>query len=304
MDLKYQHTLKNEYTFEGKGLHTGRVARMTVKPAPVDYGIKFIRTDLDGLVIEALAENVGSTERSTTIVNGEASISTIEHIMSALAGLGIDNAQIEINNAETPILDGSAGPYVTAFKKDGLVKQDALRHYIELEETIEIKNEKTGSYIKLEPADSLSFDIKVDFGSRVLGIQEASWDMTKDYAEELGYCRTFVFFHELEFLFKNNLIKGGDADNAIVIVEHPVSDEQLDKLSSLFGMPKLEISQSGYLNNLELHFPNECGRHKLLDLIGDMRLSGGYPKAKITAFKPGHSINTTAARKIRDLLKK
>lgn len=304
MNQKYQQTVKKSYTFNGKGLHTSAVADMTIKPAPVDYGIKFVRTDLDGAIVEAVATNVTSTARSTTISKGEASISTIEHIMSALTGLGIDNAIIEINNVEVPILDGSAGPYVKAITADGVEIQEAERHYINIDEVVEIKDEKTGSYVRIEPLDSPSFDITVDFNSKVLGVQKAHWDLTVDYAKEFGYCRTFVFFHEIEFLFKNNLIKGGDVDNAIVIVEHPVSDEKLEELATLFDMPKLKITDNGYLNNLELHFPNECGRHKLLDLIGDLRLIGGYINAKITAFKPGHTINTNAAKKVIELLKK
>ena len=151
----------------------------------------------------------------------------------------------------------------------------------------------------MTPADDLSYGLTVDFNSRVLGVQTAEWDPSRDYAAEIGTCRTFVFFHEIEYLFANNLIKGGDVDNAIVIVEHPVSDEQLERMAALFNMPKLKVNESGYLNNLELRFPNECGRHKLLDMIGDFRLAGGYLKAHITGYKPGHGINTNVAKAIR-----
>ena len=160
------------------------------------------------------------------------------------------------------------------------------------------------TWVKVTPADAPSYDITVDFNSHVLGVQSATWDLTKDYANEIGPCRTFVFFHEVEFLFANNLVKGGDVDNAIVIVEHPVTDEQLDRMATLFNQPKLGVSESGYLSNLKLHFPNECGRHKLLDMIGDMRLAGGYLNAKVTAFKPGHTINTNTAKAVRALLAK
>ena len=300
--MQYQQTLNNSYSFEGKGLHTGKVAKMTVGPAPVDTGIVFRRTDIgQEALVEALAENVSNTARSTTISKGEASVSTIEHIMSALTGLGIDNAFIDIDNVEVPILDGSAKPYVDAMWKDGVKTQDAPRRYIEIGKVIEVTNEK-GSLVRIEPAEEFSYDIKIDFNSRVLGVQHAIWDPSVVYAEEIGVCRTFVFFHELQFLFANNLVKGGDVDNAIVIVEHPVTDDQVQQMSQLFNVPALEVREDGYLSNLVLRFPNECSRHKLLDLIGDLRLSGGFLKAKITAEKAGHGINTTAARRIREQL--
>lgn len=297
--MQLQQTLRKNYIFEGKGLHTGRVARMTVCPAPVDTGIIFKRTDIGSdAIVEALAENVSSTARSTTISKGEASVSTIEHILSALTGMGVDNALIEIDNVEVPILDGSAKPYIDAIWKDGFQEQDAPRRYIELKETVEVVNEK-GSVVRLEPAEEFSYGIKIDFNSRVLGVQHAQWDSTVVYPEEIGVCRTFVFFHEIEFLFNNGLVKGGDVDNAIVIVEHPVSKDQVENLSRLFNKPALEVSENGYLNNLQLRFNNECARHKLLDLIGDLRLCGGFLKAKVTAEKAGHGINTTAAKKVR-----
>jgi UDP-3-O-[3-hydroxymyristoyl] N-acetylglucosamine deacetylase/3-hydroxyacyl-[acyl-carrier-protein] dehydratase len=273
---------------------------MTVCPAPVNTGIRFKRIDLgEDAYVDALAENVSSTARSTTISNGEVSAATIEHIMSALTGLGVDNAVIELNNVEVPILDGSAKPYIDAICPDGLECQDAPRKYVEIDKEYVIKDEKTGSEVRVIPADEPSFELTVDFNSKVLGVQKAQWDLNTDYAKEIGVCRTFVFFHEIEYLFANNLIKGGDVDNAIVIVEHPVSQEQLDKMAALFNMPKLTVSD-GYLSNLVLRFPNECGRHKLLDLIGDLRLAGGYLKAKVVAYKPGHTINTNIAKLIRN----
>lgn len=299
--MQFQHTLKKNYSFEGKGLHTGRVAKMTLCPAPVDTGIVFRRTDLGGAMVEALADNVSNTARSTTISKGEASVSTIEHILSALTGMGVDNAYIDIDNVEVPILDGSAKPYIDAMWNDGFEQQDAPRRYIEIKETIEVTNEK-GSIIRIEPAEEFSYDIMTDFNSRVLGVQHAIWDPSVVYAEEIGICRTFVFFHELQFLFANNLVKGGDVDNAIVIVEHPVTDDQVQQMSQLFNVPALEVREDGYLSNLVLRFPNECSRHKMLDLIGDLRLAGGFLKARVTAEKAGHGINTTAARKIRENL--
>ena len=298
--MQFQQTLKKNYSFEGKGLHTGRIAKMTVCPAPADTGIVFRRIDLgEGAVVEALAENVSSTARSTTIAKGDASVSTIEHVMSALTGLGVDNAYIDIDNVEVPILDGSAKPYIDAMWKDGVLVQDAPRRYIEIKETIEVVNEK-GSVVRIEPAEEFSYDIMTDFNSRVLGVQHAVWNPSIEYAEEIGVCRTFVFFHELQFLFANNLVKGGDVENAIVIVEHPVTDEQVQQMSQLFNVPALQVREDGYLSNLVLRFPNECSRHKLLDLIGDLRLAGGFLKAKVTAVKAGHGINTETAKKIRE----
>ena len=299
-----QHTVRRSYCFEGKGLHTGTCSHMRLSAAPAGDGIKFVRSDLPGRpVVEALAENVSSTARSTTISRGDAVVVTIEHIMSALTGLGVDNALIELDNVEVPILDGSARPYVEAILGDGLEDQREPRRYIDLSESLEIRDESTGSWVRIEPAAAPSADVTVDFGSRVLGVQSAHWDPGVDYAQEIGVCRTFCFFHEIEHLYRNNLIKGGDVDNAIVIVEKPVSPEQLASLSRLFNRPGLRVTDSGYLNNLQLHFPDECGRHKLLDLLGDLRLAGGYLNARITAFKPGHSINTKAAKALRALLK-
>lgn len=303
--MQFQQTLKKTYSFEGKGLHTGKYAKMNVCPAAEDTGIVFIRTDIGpDAKIEALAENVSCTARSTTIAKGSASVSTVEHILSALTGMGVDNAVIEIDNIEVPILDGSAKPYIDAIWNDGFEQQGQPRKYIEINETIEVANEEKGSKVRIEPAEDFSYHIKVDFNSKVLGIQHAVWDSETIYAEEIGTCRTFVFFHEIEFLFNNGLVKGGDVDNAIVIVEHPVTDQQISKISNLFNIPALEVRKDGYLSNLQLRFDNECSRHKMLDLIGDLRLCGGFLKAKVTAEKAGHGINTTAAKAVREYLKK
>ena len=302
--MQLQQTLIKSYSFEGKGLHTGKVAKMVINPAPADTGIRFRRTDIsEGAYVDALAENVSNTARSTTISQGEASVSTIEHIMSALTGMGVDNALIDIDNVEVPILDGSAKPYIDAIWSDGFQEQDAPRRYVEISETIEIRNDEKGSVVRIEPAEEFSYDIMVDFNSRVLGVQNARWDSSVVYPEEIGTCRTFVFFHEIEFLFKNNLVKGGDVDNAIVIVEHPVTEEQVNRMSELFNVPALKVREDGYLSNLVLRFPNECARHKLLDLIGDLRLAGGFLKARITAEKAGHGINTQAAKAVRKQIK-
>lgn len=298
-----QQTLKTSYRFEGRGLHTGKFAHLTVMPAPADYGIRFVRTDL-GVEIPALASKVTRTDRSTTIAEGEASVITIEHLMSALTGLGVDNARIELDNEEVPILDGSAERYVRAIAPDGLQEQEAERVWIELSETVEVVDEQSGSWVRIEPAASMSFQVEIDFNSRVLGVQKARWTEGADYVGQVAPCRTFVFMHELECLAAQGLVKGGDVDNTIVIVEQPATPEQIDYMCRFFGQPRLGVTADGYLSNIKLHFPNECGRHKLLDIIGDMRLLGGFPKARITGFKPGHKINTLAARTALGKIKK
>jgi len=290
-----QQTLIKSYKYEGRGLHTGKYAHMILNPAPADYGIRFVRVDT-GVEIPALASKISCTDRSTTISEGDVPVVTIEHLMSALTGLGVDNARIEIDNDEVPILDGSAGPYVRAIAPDGLHVQDVERKWIEFTEAFEVRDENSGSWIRVEPADDMSFEATSDFQSRVLGIQKAEWSMRSDYVGQIAPCRTFVFMHELEFLAARGLVKGGDVDNAIVIVEHPVTREQIDNMCKFFGQPRLSVTPEGYLSNIRLHFPNECGRHKLLDLIGDMRLIGGFPKAMITGYKPGHTINSMASR--------
>lgn len=298
-----QKTLKKSYTFTGKGLHTGTFSRIIVSPAPENAGISFRNIRL-GATVPANAYMVSDTSRSTTLSKDGVRIHTVEHIMSALTGLGVDNAVVEIDGIEVPILDGSARKYIEAICADGLQEQKAERRYIDIKEEIYVENEKTGSWIRITPADRMSVELTVDFNSKVLGVQKAFWDEQTDYAREIGVCRTFVFFHEIEYLFANNLIKGGDVDNAIVIVEHPVSEEQLDRMAAAMNLPKIKVESNGYLNNLKLHFPDECGRHKLLDLLGDIRLCGGYVNARITAFKPGHFINTEAAKAVLDQISK
>lgn len=299
-----QHTLKKSYYFEGKGLHTGTYAHMKLMPAPADTGIKFRRTDLKYRpIIIAVAENVSNTARSTTISYKETVAVTIEHIMSCLTGLGVDNAIVELDNIEVPIMDGSARYFVEAILADGLQNQGVPRKYLELTDVVEIQDENSGSWIRVEPASAPSIDVTVDFGSRIIGVQNVHWDMGVDYASEIGPSRTFCFFHEIEYLYRNNLIKGGDLDNAIVIVEQEATEEQLKWVSQLFSLPDLHVTDDGYLNNLKLNFPDECGRHKLLDLIGDLRLVGGFLNARVTAFKPGHALNTRMAKLLRSKIK-
>lgn len=301
--MKLQQTLRKSYSFEGKGLHTGQYAHLKINPAPEGTGIVFRRVDLPGTPqMEALAEYVSSTARSTALTCGECSVGTVEHVLSALTGLGVDNAIIDIDNVEMPILDGSAAPYCTAILKDGLKVQRAPRKYIELKEEVEVVNEKTGSMVRITPAAKLSYDLQIDFDSKVIGVQSMTWCPAMEYSKEIAPCRTFVFFHELEFLLNSNLIKGGDVDNALVIVEHPVRPEQMEKMSKLFNKPRLRVDEKGYLNNVHLNFPNECVRHKMLDLIGDLRLCGGFLNAKIEAVRSGHTINTNTAKAVREMI--
>ena len=222
--------------------------------------------------------------------------------MSAFAGMGVDNAIVEIDNQEIPILDGSARFYVEAFAADGLLEQDANRRYYEIKESLELRHEATGSWIKIEPDDHFSVDVTVDFGSKVLGVQKAHWDESVDYASEIAVCRTFVFFHEVQYLASMGLVKGGDVDNAIVVVERPVPEEVVAEMAEKIGHPGIKVLPSGYLSNITLNFPDECGRHKLLDLLGDIRLCGGYLRAHVTAFKPGHTINTDIAKAAQKIL--
>lgn len=301
--IEKQHTLKCKYTFKGKGLHTGRNVTMVIEPAPAGHGIKFKRTDIgEDAVIDALVDYVTTTARGTTLEKGEVKISTLEHLMATFNGLSVDNALVSIDAQEVPILDGSAKPYVDAICKDGLQEQDAPRRYIEVKEKIVYKDEKSGSEIVIMPDDHFSVDLMIDFNSKVLGNQYSRLDETTDFAKDIAPCRTFVFFHELEPLFRNNLIKGGDLDNAIVIVEHPVPQEELDRLAGVFNTSSLERAPEGYLNHLELRFQNECARHKLLDLMGDFSLVGAPIKGKVIAYKSGHRINTEVARIVRKLI--
>ena len=276
---------------------------MSVLPAPADTGIIFRRTDLGGACVRALAENVSRTARSTTISEGEASVVTVEHVLSALTGLGIDNAFIELDAPEVPILDGSALPYVRAFEQAGIATLDSPRRYVTLDAPVTVSSERTGSVIKIEPSDHFEVSIDVDFDSKVLGHQQAGWGGDEDgYRTQVAPCRTFVFYHDIEPLVRQGLVKGGDIDNAIIIMERPVPQEDIDSLCALLGLPSYKVADNGYLDNLRLHFPDECGRHKLLDIIGDLRLCGGFLKARVTATRPGHTINTTAAKAIRQAI--
>ncbi|MFA5324630.1 MAG: UDP-3-O-acyl-N-acetylglucosamine deacetylase [Bacteroidales bacterium] len=292
-----QHTLKGIYIFKGKGIHTGLKVEMKLMPAPVNHGIIFKRTDIDGdAIVEANHNNISSIARSTSLKRNNVEVITIEHLLSAFSGLGVDNALIELNSPELPILDGSAKPYTDAIMVDGLLEQNEERNYLIIKEPLKIRDEVSGSEIMFFPSDKLEIELEIDYKSKVLGLQKAYFDKDMDYAKEIAPCRTFCFFHELEFLVKNNLIKGGDMYNAIVIVDNQISQDELDRMKNLFNVKNLERAPEGYLNNLKLHYSNECARHKLLDIIGDLYLVGKPIKAKVVAKKSGHSINTKAVK--------
>ena len=294
-----QKTLAKEFSISGKGLHTSCQVSMTFKPAPVNHGFKFQRVDLEHKpIISANVEYVVDTARGTVIEHLGARISTIEHSLAALTGLDLDNVLIEIDNEEVPILDGSARFFVEAIEKAGIVEQDAEREYFVVTEKIVYKNEKTGSEIMVLPDNDYSLNVMISFNSTVLNNQYASLNSLSEFKNEIANCRTFVFLHELEFLLQNNLVKGGDVDNAIVIIDRPVTQDELDRLADLFQHDRVEIKSQGILNNIELQYDNECARHKLLDVIGDLALAGKRIKGRIIATKPGHSANTLFAKLI------
>ena len=296
----YQKTLSKILAFRGKGLHSGLEVEMKIQPAPEGHGIKFQRVDLEGEpIISAVSDYVTDTSRGTTIEHDGVRVSTIEHVMAALFGMEVDNALVQINAPEAPILDGSARLYAEEIAKAGLTQQDALKQFYEIKEKIHYRDPKSGAEITLLPDQDFSVDLMIDFKSQVLGHQYARYHIATDFASEIAPCRTFVFLHEIMPLFNNNLIKGGDLDNAIVIAEKPLPAEEMEKLARLFNKPSVDRCQEGYLNHLELRFSNECARHKLLDLLGDFMLSGYPIKAKVIANKPGHAINTTVAKMIR-----
>ncbi|HEC42620.1 MAG TPA: bifunctional UDP-3-O-[3-hydroxymyristoyl] N-acetylglucosamine deacetylase/3-hydroxyacyl-ACP dehydratase [Bacteroides sp.] len=300
-----QKTIKKSISFNGRGLHTGVEVKLTLAPAPENHGYQFVRTDLnDRPVIRAIAENVAETSRGTTLEEKGVKVSTIEHVLAACVGGGIDNILIELNGPEAPILDGSSKEYSEAIIKTGLINQEAPRNVFKIEEKIEYKDEEHGIELIAYPDDKFSIDVKIDYNSKVLGFQYANLDNLKDFNTEIAPSRTFVFLHELEFLLKNNLIKGGDVDNAIVIIDRKVSQDELDRLATLFNKPKVKVQPEGILNNVDLNFSNEPARHKLLDILGDLALVGQPIQGKIIATRPGHYANNQFARLIRSKAKK
>ncbi len=292
-----QTTIREPVSIEGVGLHTGRRVSMTFKPAPVNHGYKFQRVDLpEQPIIRADVGSVVHTLRGTTLAKGEAKVWTVEHVLSALYGLQIDNVLIEIDGPEVPILDGSAAPFVEALQRAGLAEQEEERDFLEIGEPLSYADPNTGAELLALPADDFQVTTLIDFNSEILGQQYASIHSLDDYPTEIAPCRTFVFLHELDDLADQNLIKGGDLENAIVIVDKLMPQTQLDALARKLDKPTMEITRAGILNTTELQFQNEPARHKLLDVIGDLALVGKPIKGKIVATKPGHAANVEFAK--------
>jgi len=300
-----QHTLKSEASISGTGLHTGIMVDMKLKPANPGYGFQFQRVDMEGQpIIKADCDLVTDTSRGTTIESNGAKVNTVEHVLAALVGMGIDNCLIELNGPEVPIMDGSSEPFVELIEKAGMAEQDAAKVWYSIGENLYHSDEKKRVEMVAMPAADYSVTTLIDFNSPVLGTQHAGLKKMSDFKEEIAPCRTFCFLHELEMLLDNNLIKGGDVNNAIVVVDKPVDDKEMERLKKIFGKDKIEVKSEGYLNNLELRFPNEPARHKLLDVVGDLALIGYPIKAKIIANRPGHSSNVEFAKKIKQYIRK
>jgi UDP-3-O-[3-hydroxymyristoyl] N-acetylglucosamine deacetylase / 3-hydroxyacyl-[acyl-carrier-protein] dehydratase len=300
-----QRTLAKEISLKGKGLHSGINVTMTFKPAPANHGYKFCRTDLPGKpVIDALAENVTDTSRGTTLVQNNASVSTVEHALAALHGLRVDNALIEMDAPEVPIMGGSAWAFVQAIREAGIVDLKEDRNYLVVKQKMVFSDEEHGVDLIIYPDDHLSINVLIDYNSKILGNQYAILDSIDDFEEKISKSRTFVFFHELEPLYKMGLIKGGELDNAIVILEKEVAQEEIDRIARLFNRPGISTHTAGILNNTELRYPNEPARHKLLDIMGDLALVGQPIKGKVVATRPGHYANTRLAKIMRQEMKK
>ena len=278
---------------------------MTFLPAPDSHGYIFKRTDLPGQpLINALAENVVETERGTVLEENGVRVSTIEHVLASFVGMGIDNVLVEVDGPEAPIMDGSARDFAEAIEETGAVDQKTDRKYFILKEKVEYYDEENGIHIIAYPDKIQSINVLIDYNSKFLGNQYASLEELENFKEEIAPCRTFVFLRELEYLAKNNLIKGGDMDNAIVIVDRKWEQDELDRLADLFNQPRISVQPQSILNNVELRFPNEPARHKLLDLVGDLALVGRWFKAKVIATRPGHLSNNEFARALRQVMKK
>lgn len=299
-----QKTISEPIQVSGVGLHTGKEVNLTIRPAETGTGYKFVRTDIEGSpVISADVNKVVSTNRGTKIKQGDVSVSTVEHVLSALRAIGVDNAILEIDGPEMPIMDGSARHFAEAIIKTGLVEQDKEREYLIIEKPVEFKDEETGSEYLALPSDHFEVTTMIDFNSQVLGQQYAHLYNLDDYPEKIAPCRTFVFLHELEMLINQNLIKGGDLDNAVVIVDRVMQPEELKKLAESLGKPSVEVVEEGVLNTTDLRFKNEPARHKLLDVIGDLALVGRPIKGRIVATKPGHTSNVRFGYKLKKILR-
>jgi UDP-3-O-[3-hydroxymyristoyl] N-acetylglucosamine deacetylase/3-hydroxyacyl-[acyl-carrier-protein] dehydratase len=299
-----QKTIQNEISLTGVGLHTGKEVKMTFKPAPVNNGFTFVRVDLEGSpVIEADANYVVNTQRGTNLEKLGVKIQTSEHVLAAFVGCDVDNVIIELNESEPPIMDGSSKFFVEAIEKAGVVEQDAERQYYVVKEVISFTDETTGSEILLMPSDEYQVTTMVDFGTKVLGTQNATMKNISEFKSEIADARTFSFLHELETLLDNGLIKGGDLNNAIVYVDKEISPKTIENLKVAFGKDSISVKPNGILDNLTLHYPNEAARHKLLDVIGDLALVGTRIKGKVIANKPGHFVNTQFAKKLSKIIK-
>ncbi|WP_445458054.1 bifunctional UDP-3-O-[3-hydroxymyristoyl] N-acetylglucosamine deacetylase/3-hydroxyacyl-ACP dehydratase [Flavobacterium sp. HNIBRBA15423] len=299
-----QKTITNEVSLTGVGLHTGQLVKMTFKPAPVNNGFTFIRVDLEGHpIIEADANYVVNTQRGTNLEKRGVMIQTPEHVLAALVGCDLDNVIIELNASELPIMDGSSKYFVEAIEKVGVVEQEAERKIYVVKEVISYLDETSGSEITVIPSDTYTITTMVDFGTKVLGTQNATLKNIDDFKSEIADCRTFSFLHELESLLNNGLIKGGDLNNAIVYVDKEISTETMENLKKAFNKESISVNPNGILDNLTLHYPNEAARHKLLDIVGDLSLIGTRIQGKVIATKPGHFVNTQFAKKLSKIIK-
>jgi UDP-3-O-[3-hydroxymyristoyl] N-acetylglucosamine deacetylase/3-hydroxyacyl-[acyl-carrier-protein] dehydratase len=300
-----QSTIAKAVSIAGVGIHTGATVNMTFHPAAVNHGYIFQRIDLpEAPLVPALVENVVETSRGTTLAVNEAKVYTVEHVLAALTGLQIDNVLITLDGPETPIADGSSIAFIKALESAGLVEQNADRNFIEIKENYHFYDAEKDVEITLMPYDGFKVSVLIDYNSPVLGTQHAVLKHISDFKTEIASCRTFCFLHELEVLLQNNLIKGGDLNNAIVVVDQAVEAEELDRLAGIFNKPQMGVSKDGILNNVELRFVNEPARHKLLDVIGDLALLGRPLKAHVIASKPGHSSNVAFGQEFRAFLKK
>jgi len=298
-----QTTIKKQTTLEGVGIHTGNEVKLTFKPAPADFGYVFKRIDMTNQPeIEALSKYVVDTQRGTTLEKDGVKLKTIEHVLAALVGLEIDNVIIEINGEEPPILDGSSKYFVEALESAGIKFLNKIRSEYIVKEVISYVDTKTGSEITVIPSDNYQITTMVDYDTKILGTQNATLNNLKEFKENFSNARTFSFLHEIEMLLENNLIKGGDLNNAIVYVDKKISDETMDKLKKAFKKDKISVKPNGILDNLNLHYQNEAARHKLLDVMGDLALIGKRIRGKVIAKKPGHKTNTTFAKKISSII--
>ena len=299
-----QTTIKKPVTISGIGLHTGLPIKLTFKPAPDNHWFKFKRIDLEGQpLIDADVDNVVDTSRGTTLMQNHAKVSTTEHALAALVGLEIDNVLIELDGPEVPIMDGSSRPFVEALLSAGLVEQNAPRKVYVLNDNMTFEEPARNVEMLAVPSPDYRLTVMVDYNSPVLGTQHAQLHKLHEFKDDISPCRTFCFLHELEMLVTHNLIKGGDLNNAIVVVDKPISQSKLDDLARLFNKPSVQIKEKGILNNVKLHFQNEPARHKLLDIIGDLALIGQPIQGHILAARPGHAANVEFAKKIKALIK-